>query len=64
MREYIDQFYNEGFATTFYLKPLNYLKKKISNKKILKVLSIILKIIYTVLILIFAVYMFIKKYPL
>ena len=64
MREYIEQFYNEGFATTFYLKPLNYLKRKISNKRMFNILSISLKIIYTVLILIFAVFMFFKKYPL
>ena len=62
--EFIEQFYNEGFATTFYLKPLNYLKRKISNKRVLKILDIILKVIYTVLILIFAVFMFFKKYPL
>ena len=29
MKNYIYQFYNEGFATTFYLKPVNYLKKNI-----------------------------------
>ena len=33
MKNYIYQFYNEGFATTFYLKPVNYLKKNIRNNK-------------------------------
>ena len=36
MKDYIYQFYNEGFATTFYLKPVNYLKKNIHNNNINK----------------------------
>ena len=36
MKSYINQIYNEGFATTFYLKPIRYLNKKIKNKKLLK----------------------------
>ena len=64
MREYINQFYNEGFATTFYLRPVKYLNKKLKNKKILKVLLMILKIVYTILVLIFAGYMFYSKFPL
>jgi len=64
MREYIDQFYNEGLATTFYLKPINYLKKRIKNKKLLSLLMILIKIVYTILVLIFAGYMFYDKFPL
>jgi len=64
MKDYIDQFYNEGLATTFYLKPIKLISKKIRNKKILKVLTISIKILYTVLVLIFAWFMFWDKYPL
>ena len=45
MKEYLKQFYSEGLANTFYVKPLNYLKKHIKNKSILKLFSIILKVI-------------------
>ena len=61
MKEYIKQFYNEGLATRFYLKPINYLKKKIKNKKIIDILSIIIKIIYTTLVLSLAGYILYNK---
>ena len=61
MREYLKQFYNEGLATTFYMKPVNYLNKKIKNKKIVKALSMIIKIIYTLLALSFAGYILYRK---
>ncbi len=61
MKEYIKQFYNEGLATIFYLKPLNYLKKNIKNEKIIHILSIIIKIIYTLIALSIAGYILYKK---
>lgn len=64
MKDYIDQFYNEGLATTFYLKPIKYLERKINNVKILKFIKILIKILYTVLVLVFAVFVFMYKYPL
>lgn len=64
MKNYIYQFYNEGFATTFYLKPVNYLKKNIRNNNVLKILIMIIKILYTILIIAFAIIMFIYKFPL
>lgn len=64
MKDYIDQFYNEGLATTFYLKPIKYLERKIKNVKILKFIKILIKILYTVLVLAFAVFVFMYKYPL
>ena len=64
MKNYIYQFYNEGFATTFYLKPVNYLKKNIHNNSVLKILIMIIKILYTILIIAFAIIMFIYKFPL
>ena len=64
MKEYIRQFYNEGFATTFIKKPVKFLKKHIKNEKIVKFLTILIKIFYTLLILAFAVFMFKKQFPL
>ena len=61
MKEYIKQFYNEGLATTFYLKPINYLDKHIKSKKVVKVLSIILKIIYTLLVILLAGFILYRK---
>lgn len=61
MKSYIEQIYSEGFATTFYLKPVNYLKKKIKNKKIANILITIIKVIYTLLVLSFAIYVLYKK---
>ena len=64
MKEYIRQFYNEGFATTFIKKPVKFLKKYIKNEKMVKFLTILIKIFYTLLILAFAVFMFKKQFPL
>jgi len=56
MREYLKQFYTEGFATIFYTRPVNYLNKKIKNKKIANFIALLIKILYTVLVLTFAGY--------
>ena len=64
MKEYIKQFYNEGFATTFYLKPIKYLNKIIKKGILLKIICLIIKILYTILAIMFAIYMFNKKFPL
>ena len=64
MKDYIDQFYNEGLATTFYLRPIRFIDKKIKNKKIVSFVKLLIKIIYTVLVLIFAWFVFLSKYPL
>ena len=64
MKDYIDQFYNEGLATTFYLKPVGFIEKKIKNKRIVNFINILIKIVYTVLVLIFAWVVFLSKYPL
>ena len=61
MKEYIKQFYNEGLATTFYLKPINFLDKKIHNNGIKKVLKILIKIIYTLFVMVLMGYIFYKK---
>ncbi len=64
MKEYLNQFYNEGLATTFYIKPINYIKKKRKSPKKRKALALLIKILYTTLVLIFAIYMFVFKWPL
>lgn len=46
MKEYLNQFYNEGLATTFYLKPLNYLNKKVKSPKKRKLLELLIKVLY------------------
>lgn len=64
MKDYIDQFYNEGLGYVFYVKPINRLNRIIKNKTFLQIISLIIKILYTVLVIAFAVIMFIIKYPL
>ena len=64
MKDYIEQFYNDGLATTFYLKPVKFIEKKIKNKNIVKFIKLLIKIIYTILVLIFAWFAFWSKYPL
>ncbi len=64
MKNYIHQFYNEGFATTFYLKPIKFIKKHIKNENIVKMLSLFIKIIYTIAMIIVAIITFKKQYPL
>ena len=49
MRSLIYQFYNEGFATTFLLKPINYLSNNIKNKKLINYSTFIIKFLYTIL---------------
>ena len=63
MNKYIYQFYNEGFATTFYLKPTNFVKKHIKNKKQVIIINLIIKIIYTISAVLFAIYMFKVYFP-
>ena len=63
MKNLIYQFYNEGFASLFCKKPINYLKKHIKNKTIINILSFIIRFIYTILIIILAIIIFKRKYP-
>lgn len=48
MKNLVYQFYNEGFGTTFYLKPIKYIDKKVKNKKVSKLLKLIIKVLYTI----------------
>ncbi len=61
MKKYKEQFYSEGLATTFYLKPLNFIKKKIKNRKVQKFIICLLKLLYTITMILFAsLYIYIK----
>ncbi|MDD6652780.1 MAG: hypothetical protein PUE43_02920 [Clostridium sp.] len=63
MKEYIKQFYSEGLANIFYVKPLNYLKKHINNKDLLKICTLLLKITYTVFCIVLAIILFKVIFP-
>lgn len=63
MKEYIRQFYYEGIGDIFFAKPKEMLDKKIKNKTINKVMTIILKILYTLLAISFGIILFNIAYP-
>ena len=56
MKEIIRQFYNEGLGSLLYKKPISFINKKIKNKTIVKILSILLGLFYTILILVIIYY--------
>lgn len=64
MKNYTDQFYNEGLATTFYLKPMKFINRVIKNKVVCNIIGILIKILYTVFVLILAWFIFWDRYPL
>ena len=53
MKSLKHQFYNEGFATTFYQKPKNKINK-IKNKKVKNTFNVLLTIFYTLIMIIIA----------
>lgn len=61
MKDYLYQFYNEGLGATFYIKPIKYFKRKINNKNIYNIINIIIKFIYTILVLLFGIFTFYLK---
>lgn len=63
MKSFIYQFYNEGFATTFCLKPIKLIKKVVKNDTICKILIIFVKLIYTLLMICLAWKLFWVVYP-
>lgn len=64
MKDYIDEFYNEGFGLIFCKRPLDYLSKLVKNKKLYNIIKIIIKVLYTILIIGIAIILFIAKWPL
>lgn len=61
MKEYIWQFYNEGFGAIFYKRPVEYINKKIKNKRIVKIISVVIKMLYTVVAVLLAGYILYDK---
>ena len=64
MKDYVWQFYNEGLATTFYLKPLKFIEKYIKNKILFKIIKTLLIVFYTLFVIIVAWFIFWDRYPL
>ncbi len=62
MKSMIYQFYNEGFANIFRIKPINYINSKVKNKKTIRILSFIISFLYTILILLFIILLLYFKY--
>ena len=63
MNEYIRQFYYEGIGDIFFAKPKKIIDKKIKNKKANKILTIILKIFYTIFAISCGIILFCIAYP-
>ena len=61
MKDYIWQFYNEGFGSIFYVKPINYLKKKIKNKQLFKLITTLIKIMYTLIFIFLGIFILYYK---
>ena len=61
MKNLIHQFYNEGFATTFYQKPKKFIKRHIKNEFLQKILISLLLVLYTVIIIAVALFIFYTK---
>ena len=61
MKNLIKQFYTEGFGTTFYLKPIKFVKRKEKNKTLVKILSLLIKIFYTTIFIAIGAYILYNK---
>lgn len=61
MKDYIWQFYNQGFGSIFYVKPINYLKKKIKNKQLFKLITVLIKIMYTLIFIFLGIFILYYK---
>lgn len=64
MKSYIEQFFNEGLATTFYIKPITFVRKYVKNDFMFNLISVVIKILYTGFVLLLAWFMFWDRYPL
>lgn len=63
MKEYIRQFYYEGIGDLLYAKPKKIIDKKIRNKKVNKVVTLLLKTLYTLFAIICGLLLFYIVYP-
>lgn len=63
MNEYIRQFYYEGMGDIFFATPKKFLDKKIKDKLLNKILTILLRIIYTLFAISCGIALFYIAYP-
>jgi len=63
MNEYVRQFYYEGIGNIFFAKPKKILDKKIKDKLLNKILTIVLKITYTLFAISCGIALFYVAYP-
>lgn len=63
MNEYIKQFYYEGIGDIFFVKPKKFIDNNIKHKSINKILTILLKIIYTLFAISCGILLFQIAYP-
>ena len=63
MKNIIHQFYYEGLGSIFYKKPVRYIEKKVKNKNLAIFLTILIRILYTTIILFIIGYILYKKWP-
>lgn len=63
MNEYIRQFYYEGIGDIFFAKPKQLLDKKIKDKTLNRILTIVLKTIYTLFAISCGIALFYIAYP-
>ena len=64
MRSYIDQFYNEGLATVFYLPVIRFINKHVKNELFRNFCVLVTRVLYTILVIVFAAVVFYYKWPL
>lgn len=64
MKDYINQIYTEGLATTFYLKPIKFFQKNIKNKVVKKIVIFLFTFLYTYLMLMLVGLIFYKGFSL
>lgn len=63
MNDYVRQFYYEGIGNIFFAKPKKIIDKKIKNKHLNKIITILLKIIYTIFAICCGIALFYIAYP-
>lgn len=63
MKNLIYQFYNEGLAIIFCVKPIKYVNKKFKNKTLIKYLTLIITTFYTIFAICLAIILFKVIFP-
>ena len=63
-KEYFHDLFNEGLGDIFYLKYVNFIKKKVSNKSLSNLLIGIHKVVYILFLLVVAFIIFKLSFPL